>query len=216
MTNTAPRLLIASTNRAKLDEYRLLLAELPLTLVSLADVGVEAAPRESGSTFAENALVKARFYRRMTGLATLADDGGLEVDALGGEPGVRSHRWLDGSEADDQALIAEVLRRMEGVRDERRTARLKVALALAYSVDGREREAVVEAALEGIIAQNAHPSYKLGFPYRAVLFLPERGCYYAELDEREAAAISHRKAAVERARPYLTDIVRTERPPQAD
>ncbi len=203
-----PRLLIATTNRAKLDEYRLLLADYPFILISLADAGFEVAPQETGANFAENALIKARFYRRLSGFATLADDGGLEIDALGGEPGVRSHRWLDGRETSGQELIAEVLRRMVGVEDERRTARLKVAVALAYEAEGKEHEAVVEAALEGIIARHAYPSFRAGFPYRALLYLPERGCFYAQLDDRQAASVSQRKAALERARPFLLEILR--------
>ncbi|HEV2170340.1 MAG TPA: non-canonical purine NTP pyrophosphatase, partial [Candidatus Binatus sp.] len=91
------RLLIATTNPAKLAEYRLILRELgiELALVSLAELGIAEAPEETGATFAENALIKARYYFPRARIATLADDGGLEIDALGGEPGVRSHRWLN-------------------------------------------------------------------------------------------------------------------------
>jgi XTP/dITP diphosphohydrolase len=209
MARPAQHLLIATTNRAKLSEYRLLLADLPLTLLSLGDVGIKVAPQENGATFAENALIKARFYRQVSGLATLADDGGLEIDALGGEPGVRSHRWLDGGEASDEALVAEVLRRMQGIEDKRRSARLKAAIALVYGVKGQEREAINEAALEGVIAHRAYPSYRPGFPYRSLLFLPQRGCFYAELDDREAASLSQRKAALEGIRPHLLEILET-------
>src|SRR5246127_2850652 len=89
------RLLIATTNPAKLAEYRLLLRDFELELVSLAEVGIRDAPEESGATFEENAVAKARFYFARARIATLADDGGLEIDALGGEPGVRSYRWLN-------------------------------------------------------------------------------------------------------------------------
>src|SRR6202166_223947 len=98
------RLLIATTNRAKLGEYRLILRDvgIELELVSLADVGISESPEETGATFTENALIKARFYFERARIATLADDGGLEIDALGGEPGVRSHRWLgSGGKAND-------------------------------------------------------------------------------------------------------------------
>jgi len=96
------RLLIATTNPAKLAEYRLILRDLgiELELVSLADVGIVGSPEETGATFTENALIKARYYFECARIATLADDGGLEIDALGGEPGVRSHRWL-GTGGDD-------------------------------------------------------------------------------------------------------------------
>src|SRR5271157_1834924 len=121
------RLLIATANRAKLDEYRLILRGIALELVSLAELGISETPEETGATFAENALIKARFYFQRARIATLADDGGLEIDALGGEPGVRSHRWL-GSGSDendsDRALVDEVIRRMKGVAPARRTARI--------------------------------------------------------------------------------------------
>jgi XTP/dITP diphosphohydrolase len=124
------RLLIATTNPAKLAEYRLLLADYPLKLVSLRDLGIADEPEETAATFSENALLKARFYFRLAQLPTLADDGGLEVDALGGAPGVNSHRWL-GAEADDRMLAEEIVRRMAEVADGQRAARIRCALALA-------------------------------------------------------------------------------------
>src|ERR1700674_4999980 len=129
------RLLIATTNPAKLAEYRLILRDvgIELELVSLADVGISETPEETGATFAENALIKARYYFERARIATLADDGGLEIDALGGEPGVRSHRWLDtGGDDSDEALVDEVIRRMKDVPSGRRAARLRAATALIY------------------------------------------------------------------------------------
>ncbi len=200
------RLLIATTNPAKLGEYRRLLSDYALDPVSLSDVGIEGEPDETGATLEENALLKARYYFERAQLPTLADDGGLEVDALGGEPGVRSHRWLEGVN-DDRALVDEVIRRMANVEDGRRTARLRNALALVYRVGGGEvRERVVAGTLEGEIPRRAYPVVPRGFPYRAVLFLPERGCYLAELGEEEQARLSQRRIAVENARPYLLEI----------
>ncbi len=197
--------MIATTNPAKLAEYRRLLSDYALEPVSLRDVGIEEEPDEVGTTLAENALLKARYYFERAQIPTLADDGGLEVDALGGEPGVRSHRWLEGVN-DDRALADEVIRRMAGIEEGRRTARLRNALALVYRVDGEVRERVVEGTLDGVIPREAYPVVPRGFPYRAVLFLPERGCYLAELSEEEQARLSQRRAAVERARPYLLEI----------
>src|ERR1700687_1826917 len=129
------RLLIATTNPAKLAEYRLLLRGLELDLVSLAHAGKTDVPEESGATFEENARIKARFYFARAHTATLADDGGLEIDALGGEPGVRSHRWLNsGGDDSDQALVNEVMRRMRSVAEARRTARIRATLALIHEV----------------------------------------------------------------------------------
>jgi XTP/dITP diphosphohydrolase len=205
------RLLIATTNPAKLAEYRLLLATYPLQLVSPRELQIEQAPEETGATFAENALIKARFYFRLGGLLpTLADDGGLEVDALGGAPGVNSHRWL-GPEADDRMLAEEIVRRMTDVPDGRRAARIRCALALVYPRGPEPVERVVEAAIEGVIARRVYHPVRSGFPYRAVLYLPIRGCYLGQLGEEEEARIGQRRIAIERADPYLQEIARMRR-----
>jgi len=200
-------LLIATTNPAKLAEYRLLLREFDLKPVSLRDAGVDRQAPETGATFLENARIKAAFYFAYSGLATLADDGGLEVDALDGAPGVRSHRWLGGEDADDRALAEEVVRRMAGVEPARRGARLRAAAALIYREQGLVRETAAEAALEGMIAECCYPEVRAGFPYRSVLYLPERGRYLAEIDEEEAAQISQRRLTVERLAPELRRLV---------
>ena len=190
------RLLIATTNAAKFAEYRLLLRGFDLEVMSLRDAGIDAEAPEDGTSFAENARRKARFYFDRAGLATLADDGGLEVDALGGAPGVRSHRWL-GQGADDRALAEEIVRRMSGVAPALRTARLRAAAALVFMEGGARCERVVQAAFEGTIADRCYPQVQVGFPYRAVLIVPRRGCYLAELGEEEAARLSQRRLTVE-------------------
>lgn len=205
-------LLVATTNPAKLDEYRLLLREYDLAPVSLREAGVDDhAPEETGATFAENALLKARFYFARANLPTIADDGGLMVAALGGEPGVRSHRWLAGGGAAahrdlDRALAEEVIRRMAGVEPSRRGAHLRAATALVYHEHGRIHERVSEAALEGVIADRVWPRMRKGFPYRAVLFLPDRGCYLGELSDEDAARLSQRRASLQGLRADLMRI----------
>ncbi|MGB8684294.1 MAG: non-canonical purine NTP pyrophosphatase [Candidatus Binatus sp.] len=212
------RLLIATTNPAKLAEYRLILRDIgiELELVSLAEVGISETPEETGATFTENALLKARFYFKRARMATLADDGGLEIDALGGEPGVRSHRWLGtGGDDSDQALVAEVIRRMKGVEAARRTARLRATIALTDEEGGWRarrpaplgiRERTAEAAIEGVIAERAYPVIRAGFPYRAVLVIPERNRYLGELGDEEEAQISQRRIAILKLRDELERI----------
>jgi XTP/dITP diphosphohydrolase len=203
------RLLIATTNPAKLAEYRLILHDvgIELALVSLAELGISQAPEETGATFAENALIKARYYFQRARIATLADDGGLEIDALGGEPGVRSHRWLNsGGDDSDAALVAEVIRRMKGVEPAQRTARIRAALALRYEDDGGVREKTAEGAIEGVIGERAYREIRAGFPYRAVLVIPERNCYLGELGDHEEAQISQRRIAVLKLREDLARI----------
>jgi len=202
------RLLIATTNPAKLSEYRILLRamELDIEPVSLADVAINEAPEETGETFRDNALLKARFYFARSNLPTLADDGGLEVDALGGAPGISSHRWLGDSNPTDRALAQEVIRRMEGVEKPQRTARIRAALALRYKDGASMRESVAEDSIEGIIAPRAYPEIRTGFPYRAVLWLPERSCYLGELGEEEEARVSQRRKALNQLRSELQQL----------
>jgi XTP/dITP diphosphohydrolase len=189
-------LLIATTNPAKFAEYSLLMRDFGLRLISLRDAGIERDAPESGATFCDNARIKAAFHFRHTDVATLADDGGLEVDALGGAPGVQSHRWL-GPDADDRKLAEEVVRRMAGVEPAARTARLRAAAALIYLHRGSVCERMAEAVLEGIIAERCFPTIRQGFPYRSVLYLPQRGCYLAEVNEEDAAInLSQRRIIV--------------------
>jgi XTP/dITP diphosphohydrolase len=190
-------LLIATTNPAKFAEYGELLTRFNLRLLSLREAGIDLEAPEGAVTFRSNARMKAAFYFAQCGLAVLADDGGLEVDALGGAPGVQSHRWL-GAQADDRRLAEEVVRLMAAVEPGRRTGRLRAAAALIYTHHGVTCERVAEAALEGVIAEHCFPEIRQGFPYRSVLFLPERGCYLAEVGERDAAVnLSQRRIIVD-------------------
>jgi len=202
-------LLIATTNPAKLAEYRSLLRDFALRPISLEDVGIDAEAPETASSFLANARLKAAFYASRAGIPTLADDGGLEVDALGGAPGVLSHRWLGSDHADDRALAEEVIRRLTGVEAPRRTARIRAAAALLYAVDGGRREAVAEAALEGVIADRCYREIRKGFPYRSVLYLPERGRYLAELSQEEATQLSQRRSVVDKLAADLARLART-------
>jgi XTP/dITP diphosphohydrolase len=124
------RLLIATHNRDKLEEYLELFAGMPLELVTLDDVGIQKDVEEDGATFAENARIKAMAYSRQSGLWTLADDSGLEVDALGGEPGVRSKRYA-GENASDADRNAYLLNKLRDVPPGKRTARFRCAIAIA-------------------------------------------------------------------------------------
>src|SRR3990167_10501814 len=124
------RLLIATTNPGKLAEIRRFLSDVPLELVSLNDVDIKERVEETGKTFEENAILKAKFYAEKSGLPTIGDDGGFEIDALGGEPGVKSHRWVHGDkENSDEELIEYTFKKMKGIKN--RKAQLRAVLALA-------------------------------------------------------------------------------------
>ena len=201
-------LLIATTNPAKFAEYSILLHGYDLKLLSLHDVKVDKEAPEDAVTFEDNARKKAAFYFVHSGCSTLADDGGLEVDALGGAPGVMSHRWLGMDNVDDRVLAEAIVERMAGIDRTLRGARLRAAAALFWSDRGVVSEAVAEASIEGIVADRCHPDVRRGVPDRSVLFLPERGRFLSELDESEAAQLSQRRIIVEKLASELERIAR--------
>jgi XTP/dITP diphosphohydrolase len=179
-------LLVATTNLGKLREIRPLLAGLPITLVTLADVPPVPEPEESADTFWENARIKALAYAQATGLMTVAEDSGLEIDALGGEPGVRSARFL-GADTPYPARFQEIFRRL-GSRP--RDARFVTALTLA---SGAEVLFETETTVEGRIADS--PAGEHGFGYDPIFFYPPFGQTTAQLTDDQKAAISHRARA---------------------
>ena len=201
---TVPRLLLATGNPGKLRELRAILDGVPVELVGLADAGAGAPPavEETGATFLENARLKARAYAAWAGLAAVADDSGLEVDALGGAPGVRSARYA-GSGATDQANLDKLLRELDGVPPERRGARFRCAAVLVDPPDTAPdwREWHAEAAWEGRITEA--PRGSGGFGYDPV-FLPDGwDRTSAEVDAATKDAASHRGRAFRALRPAI-------------
>ena len=197
------KLLVATTNPGKLAEIKRFLADLPVELVSLKDVGITKFPEETGTTFEENAILKAKYYAGKSGLATLADDGGFEIDALFGEPGVKSHRWIDQSrESTDEELIAYTIKRMENVPEGKRGAQLRLVLALVLP-DGEMH--TTEASVRGAVPVTPIGTRSEGFPFRSLLFLPEINKYYNhdELTDSENATYNHRKQALEALKPFI-------------
>jgi XTP/dITP diphosphohydrolase len=180
------RLLVATTNPGKLREITPLLSGLPIELVTLADLPPIPEPAESASTFWENARIKALAYARTSGLTTVAEDSGLEIDALGGEPGVHSARFL-GPSTPYPARFEAIFRRLQS---ERREARFVTALAMAR---GDELLFETETVIDGTIA-NA-PSGTHGFGYDPIFFYPPLGATTGELPRDRKAAVSHRARA---------------------
>jgi XTP/dITP diphosphohydrolase len=194
-----PRLLLASGNPGKLRELRAILRGLPVDLVGLADAGAGEPPEvaETGATFLDNALQKARAYAAWSGLAAVADDSGLEVDALGGAPGVRSARYA-GLGADDQANLEKLLAELDGVPPERRSARFRCAAVL---VDPRLGDWHAEGVWEGRLL--AAPRGRGGFGYDPV-FVPDGWeLTSAEVDPATKDAASHRGKAFRALRPAI-------------
>ena len=194
-----PQLLIATRNKGKMREYRELLRDTPFDLVSLDDLGVPGEVEETGTTFPENAWLKASGYGKLAGLLTLSDDSGLEVAALGGEPGVRSARYggdLCHADADRVALL---LRNLAGFPWARRIARFRCVIAVAApDTAGKVTQALqVVGSVAGVIQYE--PAGSEGFGYDPVFYLPSYGLTMAQLPLEEKNRISHRADAARKA-----------------
>lgn len=190
-------LLVATSNRGKLREYEHLLASLPAGFRYLPDLEITEEPREAQVGFAQNAALKARFFADRCGCLTLADDSGLSVDALDGDPGVRSARY-SGVGRTDRERYRLLLARLQSIPPEARTARFHCAIAVALP---EHLLFQVEGTCEGIITNR--PRGAGGFGYDPVFFLPERGLTMAELPPEVKNQISHRARAAQAALPLL-------------
>jgi XTP/dITP diphosphohydrolase len=195
------RLLIATHNRGKLIEYQEMLDD-HFELVTLDDVGIRDDVDETGATLAENARLKALTYARTSNLLTLADDSGLEVDALGGEPGVYSKRYAGENKSDAERNVF-LLKKLRDVPRGKRSARFRCAIAIA-TPNGKLWE--TDGACEGEIM--FEPRGTNGFGYDPIFQVAERGVRMAELSTAEKNKISHRARAAEKARKILKTLNR--------
>ena len=210
-------LLVATGNPGKLREYAGLLRDAPFRIVSLTDVGIDHEVAETGETFAANAWLKASEYAMLSGMLTLADDSGLEVDALGGEPGVRSARYGGDTCCTDADRVALLLQKLDGVPWHKRTARFRCVINIAKlkrerphpnpppegeGTEGPELLVSVVGAVAGMI-QYA-PQGDDGFGYDPVFYLPSFGLTVAQLPLEDKNRISHRGSAAARAMSALS------------
>jgi XTP/dITP diphosphohydrolase len=197
-----PMLLLATNNPGKVDEIRSLLTDLPVELVTPAQVGLNFEVLEDGQTYAENAARKAMAFNRASGLVTLADDSGLEVDALGGQPGLRSHRfapWPDATDADRRTYLLQQLHE----RPRPWKAHFHCTIAIATR-DGLVIYADGECAGEIIPDERGSN----GFGYDPIFYFPDRRATMAELEPEVKNQISHRARAILAALPALLEITR--------
>jgi|SRR3989344_5491350 len=198
------KFLLATTNEGKIREYRHLLGKAGVEFVTLAEAGITDKPEETGATCAENAILKAKFYfEKSGGMPTLADDGGLEIDTLGGEPGVHSRRW-PGHEATDGELVQYTLERMEGIALEKRTARLTAVLAV--TADGKNVQ-TFSGTLEGKIVEKPYNPIVAGYPFRSLFQEMQTGRVLAEIPV-EQLPNAHREQAIAKALPLLQQLAK--------
>jgi XTP/dITP diphosphohydrolase len=191
------KLLLATRNQGKVKELAELLAGLPYEMVSLDYAGITGEVEETGATFMENAILKAAAYAAVSGVLTLADDSGLEVDALGGRPGVLSARY-GGPGLSDEDRVDLLLKGLKDVPWEKRTARFRCVIAIA-GLGGNVR--TVEGVVEGVIQYK--PEGSNGFGYDPIFYLPDKQCTTAQLPSQEKNLISHRGQAALRAAALL-------------
>lgn len=183
------QLVFATGNQGKVNEFRQMLGE-EYEILSMKDLDVDVDIVEDGKSFEENAIIKAKAVCEATGQMVLADDSGFEVDALGGEPGIYSSRFM-GEDTPYSVKNAELLRRCEDVPEEERGARFVCVIACAFP-DGRVE--TVKGVIEGKLAHE--PKGENGFGYDPIFYYPERGMTTGEMEPEEKNAISHRGQAV--------------------
>ncbi len=184
------KIIFATGNEGKMKEIRLILEDLGVEILSLKDTGIAFDIEENGETFEENAVIKAKAVMQATGALVLADDSGLEIDYLNGEPGVYSARYL-GEDTSYRIKNQNLIERLEGVPDEKRTARFVCVIAAAFP-DGRVLTA--RGTIEGMIGYEERGEG--GFGYDPIFWLPECGCSTAELTMEKKNELSHRGKAL--------------------
>lgn len=189
------KIIFATGNEEKMKEIRMILACEEIT--SLQEEGIETHIEENGTTFEENALIKARTIGKQTGKITMADDSGLEIDYLNKEPGIYSARY-GGEDTPYSIKNKMLLDRLKGVPDEKRTARFVCAIAVVFP-DGREM--TVRESVEGQIGYEERGQH--GFGYDPIFYVPEYGCTMGEMEPEEKNKISHRGRALKEMKKQL-------------
>ncbi len=195
------KILIATTNSGKLREISNFLKDLPLQIISLSDLNISDDVEEVGTTYQENSELKALFYAKKSNLPSISDDGGLEISALDGAPGIKSKRWL-GKDSTEEDIISYMTKLALELPDNKRKAYFKTVISLAlpsgkvWSVNGE---------IEGIIAKKPYLKLLKGYPYRSFFYLPKLKKYYHEneLTNDEQRMYNHRYKAISKLKPII-------------
>lgn len=195
------KLLIATKNPGKIGEFRKFLSDLPFEIVSLSDLNITKDIEENGKTYKENSQKKALFFSKLSGLPTIADDGGIEIAALNNQPGVKTKRWL-GHEATDEELIEHMIKLSKELPENNRTAYFRTVVSLALP-SGKVWSTAGE--VKGIIARKPHAKHLKGYPFRSFFYLPQIKKYYHENDLtiEEQKLYNHRYKAVQKLKPII-------------
>jgi XTP/dITP diphosphohydrolase len=193
------KLLLATTNKGKIGQIKAILGDLPINLVSPSDINLDLKVLENGKTFEENALIKAEAYSKATGMWALADDMGMEIDILGGEPGVKSKRW-PGYEASDTELIRLTLEKLKGVPFKKRKAKFTSAMVVC-SPEGKHWK--VEGVSNGYISEEPSKIRIEGLPFASLFYVPVCKKNFSELTEEEKKKEGQRMKALKKVKKIL-------------
>ena len=169
-------------------------------VISAKDLDIPT-PEEVGETFEKQAIDKAKYYFEQSGIPALVDDGGFEIEALNGEPGIKSHRWL-GHEMNDEEFISEVIKRMKDIVPEKRGCKFTVVLALATPVG----VFTAESCREGIVAESPSDKITKGYPYDSVMYLSKYGKFVSELPDSDYEIVNIRRHAFEKLHDILKEL----------
>ena len=184
------KIIFATGNQDKMQEIQMILEDLGIVVSSMKEAGIDVDIVEDGTTFEENAMIKAEAIAKLTDAIVLADDSGLEIDYLNKEPGIYSARYA-GTDTSYEIKNNLLLQRLEGVPDEKRTARFVCAIAAVFPDGSKE---TVRGTIEGRIGYEIAGEH--GFGYDPIFYLPEYGCTTAELDPEKKNELSHRGKAL--------------------
>ncbi len=203
--SSGSKLLIATKNEGKLRELSQFLKDLPVKLVYLKDIGIDDDVEETGKTYKENSQKKALFYARLSGLPAISDDGGLEIEALGGAPGIKSKRWL-GEDKTEKDLVVHMKKVAKELPERNRTAYFRTVVSFALP-NGKVWSKTGQ--IKGIIAKKPFLKLSKGYPYRSFFYLPRIKKYYHEKDltPDETKLYNHRWKAVEKLRPVIQKVL---------
>lgn len=193
------KVLIATHNQGKFKEMASFLKDWGLNPLSLADLSITSNVEETGSTFEENALIKSMYFCQKTNLATVADDSGLEIDALDGAPGIKSRRWK-GYRMTDQEMVDYTLEKLKDVPEKDRTCHMVCVVSLILP---DMREFTVRASLDGTVTTKQMLPIEPGYPFRSIFYVPEFDKMLGELTAKEHKKINHRLKALNKLKCHL-------------
>jgi len=185
------KIVIGSHNLSKISGFKEIFSKTSITLVTLQELSIEQIPEEIGKTFAENSLLKAKFYANLSGLPALADDGGLEIPILKNYPGVKTRRWDTDKILSDKELVEKIFFKLSTYKGQDRKAFLKTAITVYNPISGNFIQK--EGFIEGEITNTLTEKIENGYPIRSIFYIPKAGKLYSQFNKRDREKYNHRK-----------------------